>query len=227
MASSSSRALIASVLSLTLSGCLTGTLIESGRLHERVTRYERIAIDGDDLVLDYTVTVSKSPNGVGSRSGRSEQRAAILSIEDLNSRPPHTADAFPHRRVSTRSRTGTPMPIRITSDEHGNHSSPAHRRFVDTSVRSHVIGVPSVEIAERAGLHLGFRLCSGRSVQETTEVSIVKTSDACLGYFHSAALYDDHLAWWVYPAVPFAVAADVALIPLQVLTLPPLLILSD
>jgi hypothetical protein len=238
MASSSSRALISSLavvsmMSLTLGGCLTGTLIESGRLHERVTRYERIAIDGDDLVLDYTVTVSKSPAAEGPRSGKSEQRAAILSIEGLDARPPHPVDAFPLRRVSTKPRTGTPMPIRITSDDHGDRPSRAHRRVADTSDASDTskgsgaFAVPSVEITERVGRHLGFRLCPGHSNRGMTKVNIVETDDACLGYFHSAALYDDHLTWWVYPAIQFAIALDLALIPIQVLTAPPLLLVSD
>ena len=60
---------MAMVMAMALSGCLTGTLIESGRLHERVSRYERIAIDGHDLVLDYTVEVSKSATGAGPAPG--------------------------------------------------------------------------------------------------------------------------------------------------------------
>jgi hypothetical protein len=217
-------------MAVALSGCLTGTLIESGRLHERVLRYERIAIDERDLVIGYTVEVSKSATGTGSASGRRERRNAMLSIEELDARPPHPADAFPLRRLRSWPRSATPLTIRTSFDDGGGGSECTRSPL---SVASHVSDAPDasegpqVEITERAGRHLGFRVCAGDTDRGMTRVSTLETPDHSLGYFYSAALYDDHLAWWIYPLAPFTFAIDIALLPIQVVTLPPLLLLSD
>jgi len=248
MTSSSSRrssflALIAlsTSMSVALSGCLTGSLIESGRLHERVSRYERISIDERNLVIDYTVVVSKSATGRNATSGRSQRRTAVLSIEDLDARPPHPTDAFPLRRIrswprhSTSPRHSTPLPIRITIVD-GEGSEPAPPTLGAASNTSDVSDVsdfsdlpsgPRVEITEHVGRHLDFRVCPGDSDRRMTRVSTADAADLCLGPFHSAALYDDHLAWWIYPLAPITAAIDLALLPIQVVTLPPLLLLGD
>jgi len=241
MASSSSRLfgrtlIVALAMAMSLSGCLTGTLIESGRLHERVFRYERIAIDGPDLVLDYSVEVSKSATGAGSVPGRSERRSAILSIEDLAARPPHPAEAFPLRRVPPRPRVATPLPIWIGSDGVRDASMRPRRTLAgvsdvsdvsDASDWSDTPGVAKVEITEQSGRHVGFRVCPGDADRAMTRVRVAENRNDCLGYFYSAVLYDDHLAWWIYPLAPFTIALDVALIPIQLVTLPPLLLVSD
>ena len=72
----------------------------------------------------------------------------------------------------------------------------------------------SVRIKEEGNRHIGFDLCPARG-------------ETCLGFFYSAALYDDWIAWWAYPLAPFAIAIDISLLPIQVLTLPPLLAISD
>jgi len=220
---------LAIAMAVALSGCLTGTLIESGRLHERVLRYERIAIDERDLVIDYTVEVSRSATGTASASGTRERRSAILSIEELDARPPHSTDAFPLRRLRSWPRSATPLTIRMSSDDGGGSECTR----CPLSVVSHVSDIsdalegPRVEITERDGRHLGFRVCRGDADRGMTRVSTLESTDHCLGYFYSAALYDDHLAWWIYPLTPFAAAIDIALLPIQVVTLPPLLLLSD
>ena len=218
---------LAMATSMALSGCLTGTLIESGRLHERVSRYERIAIDGHDLVLDYTVEVSKSATGAGPAPGRSKRRSAILSIKDLGARPPHPADAFPLQRVPVRPRIATPLQIRISSDGVGDGSTRHRRTLADVSDVSDWPDAPRAEVIEHAGRHMGFRVCQGDADRAMTRVRNVDTRDDCLGYFYSAVLYDDHFEWWIYPLAPFAIAIDVALLPIQLVTLPPLLLVSD
>jgi hypothetical protein len=217
-------------MAMTLSGCLTGTLIESGRLHERVSRYEHIAIDGHDLVLDYTVEISKSAAGTGAARGRSERRSAILSIKDLDTRPPYPTDAFPIRRVPPRPRVATPLQIRISSHGAGDDSTgllQPNSAVSGAPVSSLTPAAPKVEVTERAGRHLGFRVCPGEVDRGMTRVRSVRQRNDCLGFFYSAVLCDDHLAWWIYPRAPFTIAIDVALLPIQLVTLPPLLLVSD
>ena len=212
------------VLALTLSGCLTGTLIESGRLHERVDRYERVGIAGSDLVVDYTVVISRSAAETGSTPERTAKRSVMLSLDDLDARPTHPTDAFPLRRAPSRPGIVTPLALKVTTGDHGDGSTTTRRRL---GIGPDALDPPRVEITERLGRHLGFRLCSDEADRGVTRVSAIESADRCLGYFYSAALYDDHLAWWIYPLAPFAVAIDVALLPIQAVTLPPLLLLSD
>jgi hypothetical protein len=69
-----------------------------------------------------------------------------------------------------------------------------------------------VELIVADGQQQGFRLC---------------TDDACEGLFRSQILHRDRTAWWVYPLLPFAGAVDLALMPLQVISLSPFFLLGD
>ena len=69
-----------------------------------------------------------------------------------------------------------------------------------------------VEVIVAAGRQRGFRLCR---------------DGACGGLFRSQILYRDRTAWWVYPLLPFSGALDIALTPLQVISVSPFFLVGD
>lgn len=225
-------------------GCSTGILIESGRLHERVSSYETFTIDGQDLLLDYTVEVSRMPWGEKPILLGNDERAAILPIPDLDAHPPHRPDAFPLRRIPPGANRRTSLPIRLTSEDAENETS-VIRRSSTTGIGSTFLNstsATSVEIWVDSERHQGFHLChaqssfsesefESKSLQTTSHdapAPDVSTSPvACGGFFHSAALYDSRFAWWVYTAAPMTLVFDIALLPIQALTLPILIVFGD
>lgn len=231
------------------SGCWTGLLVESGRLHERVARYERISIDGEKLLLDYTVGLSRDARSNPSTSDRLERRAVLLRLADLFVTPPYTVDAFPLERIAAGSCGARTLPMRIVSRtdapgrrgvpsvdplraifpvgrEGGEDAWPLHR-----SVGASGAGPRELfaEIAEHDGQHLGFRLCPLTTATEHARFDTLpaRLERDCRGDFYSAALYEERFAWWIYPIAPISLAVDIALVPIQLITLPPLLVLSD
>jgi hypothetical protein len=201
MAPGSSRIALLSVLLLGLPGCWTGHLIESGRVRESVLTYRGAALDGELLRLDYTV------ERIDARHDRKgpEERSALVALADLDAKPEHAVDAFPLRRIPPDERSDGEIPLIVV--EAGSQATLA-------SARSPDLGSPIVEVDSTDGRHEGFRLCSEEGAP-------------CPAHFHSGALTEHTLSWWVYPLAPFAVGVDLALLPLQALTLPPLLLLSD
>lgn len=191
-------------LTLTLSGCWTGQLIESARLHETVLTYERISLVGDELRVDYLAELTRdlSGNRIGPLATR--LRAASFPIDALAHRPVHPVDDFPLRRIRPGSMSGTPLAI-------GGNRDVRQSSLVEMNSQS---GGMVANLAESEGRHLGFGLCH-------------VAGEGCVGFFHSGALYRDRISWWVYPVAPFAIALDLALLPIQLFTLPPLIALSD
>ena len=47
------------LFSVVLTGCWTGHLMESGRLHESVLTYERVGIEADVVYVDYVAEIAK------------------------------------------------------------------------------------------------------------------------------------------------------------------------
>jgi hypothetical protein len=220
-----SRAVAIIVVALGTTGCWTGQLIESARLHERVRTYERIAVVGEEIHLDYTAEVTtRLPDRDDDRTfdapRPSKLRGAVFPLSEMTVVPEHPVDAFPLERTAFGVREGQALPIVIEPEVAASPRSKA----TDLGFTPPILETPSLQtnppasvvarVDRRDGRHQGFRLCS-------------TTGDPCVGYFYSAALYDDPLAWWVYPAAPFAVALDIAMLPFQVLTLPVLLVVSD
>jgi hypothetical protein len=203
-------------------GCFTGELIESGRMHERVRSYERIAIVDATVYVDYTTEVAtelprRNTDWTIDTARSNKKRSATFPLAELTVRPERPVDTFPLLRIPYGRHEGRALPIAIESgsaEADGAHfeshaPDPPDGLSADASPDSLVARID----AER-GRHQGFGLCPA-------------TGGRCVGYFHSAALYDDPIAWWVYPIAPFAFAADIAVLPIHVVTLPILIAISD
>jgi hypothetical protein len=218
-----SSRVVLSLLTLTLSGCFTGTMIESGRLSESVLTYERISVEGDDLQLEYTVEITRGAGDPDDRGTREATRRAAFPLSELEAIPAHPVDEFPLRRFRKRADRGDVVPIVVTTRP--NTASENERRMRPAGVSGSWIA----EVTDSDGRHLGFQLCATQPASGAhpvgTESSAVE--GPCLDYFYSAALFDDPVAWWVYPVAPFAFALDLAVLPIQILTLPPLIFFSD
>lgn len=170
-------------------------------MQESVVRYTAAAVDGENLRLDYTVEVVDARARRHSR----ERRSASLALADLTGPTEFPVDAFPVRRIPEGSRSGREVPIELV----------VVQRDGPRASTCCLLGSPVLmEIDEREGRHAGFRLCP-------------TPNDPCEGYFHSASLHRDPIAWWVYPVAPFTVSVDLALFPIQVVTLPVLLVSGD
>jgi hypothetical protein len=201
MAPGSSRAALLALLMLGLPGCWTGHLIEAGRVQESVVMYRSASLGGETLRVDYT---AERFDARRNRKGAAE-RSVLVTLEDLNAEPEYAVDAFPFQRIAPDERSADAMPLTVI--DAGTRtplasSRPAGRRS------------PIVEVDSAGGRHTGFRLCSEEDA-------------SCPTHFRSGVLTDYQLSWWVYPLAPFALCVDAALFPLQALTLPPLLLLSD
>jgi hypothetical protein len=72
---------------------------------------------------------------------------------------------------------------------------------------------PCLEVIAGHGRHRGFYLRTGAVSPE--------------GFFRSEALYRDRTAWWVYLLLPFSAALDLALLPLQVVSVAPFFVVGD
>lgn len=73
------------------SGCTTGHLLQAGRYHEQVVRYEAAYAGDDRLLLEYVVER-------GDRSGSLRgfaHREVALRLEDLRAEPEIVVDEFP------------------------------------------------------------------------------------------------------------------------------------
>lgn len=193
--------MLCALLLIAVPGCWTGRLIESGRLHESVVTYTSAALDSEALRLNYRVEVSDARGRPRSR----EERSATVALATLAARPERPVDETPVRRVPTGSHTGREVPVALVISRHD--AAPVV-----------VAGSPGIQMVlqvyEHDGRHAGFRVCS-------------TTRTRCLGHFHSGALYRDHIAWWVYPVAPLTATVDLALLPLQAVTLPLTLAFGD
>jgi hypothetical protein len=198
----SSRGLALAVfMVIAIPGCWTGRLIEWGRLRESVVTFTNAALDGEELRLDYTVEVSDANEQLRSI----EERSATVGLAALVTRPEQPVDQFSIKRVSAGSRTGREVPIALAIGQRGAWPEGT----------GGVLSAPMVLVVdEQDGRHMGFRLCP-------------IAGDQCQGHLYSAALYRDHVAWWVYPIAPITAIVDLALIPAQAVTLPLLLYYGD
>ena len=199
-------ALLVSFAGLVSGGCFTGHLLEGGRLHESLVRYERATEVGDEVLIEYTATQRNVPPVLDKAAAPTQTRTRVVAIpSDALFRNTHIAvDAFPLRRIPVRSVerervAGRALPLRRSS-EPVLVNRPSDGKFV------------RVEADERA--EAGLRLCDAQRGK-------------CSERFYSEALYRSSLAWWVYPLFPFAVAMDVAALPIHMITLPILVATGD
>ena len=210
------------------SGCWTGTLLSTARLHESVVQYDRVSISEDEIYVDYTVEVSRSPTDAKIREGKRRVRTAIIPLSAIDEEPPHPVDAFPLRRVRRGTEGVGAVRVPITGR---TATASMNSKESKADAESSIGGFDSftAEVTEDQGRPLGFRLCAAAAATDIADATTdaATTDGRCLGFFYSAALYDDRLAWWAYPVAPFAIAFDIILIPIQALTLPPLLVVSD
>ncbi len=125
------------------------------------------------------------------------RRAAIVPRAAITALPETPVDAVPVERIDP-------------SDAPGPGLRPAP--VLAESPSSPLSTQEYVELIVADGQQQGFRLCK---------------DGACEGLFRSQILYRDRTAWWVYPLLPFAGALDMALMPLQVISLSPFFLLGD
>ena len=220
---SNTLALVALLLLTT--GCLTGELIQSARMHERVRTYDRIAIVDQSIRLNYTSEIRSELPDEGEDSDPMairavRQRGATFVLSELTVRPEHPVDKFPLRRVAFGSAEGQALPVTISNEATQSeqtleldHSPTSLDANHTPTWEAHSSGL-IVRIDERRGKQQGFRVCSTNGAP-------------CLGYFYSAALHDAPVAWWAYPVAPFTFVLDVVLTPFQIVTLPIMIALGD
>lgn len=202
---SGSRAALAASLAVLLwicPGCLSGHAIELGRIHESVLRYERAFSNDERLLLRYEVEIGDHRR---TRLGGAQREVALL-VDDLRAVPELEVGRFPIQ------------PVRIEQAlEPGDHElelvmglqAPLAAQAVPTAQ----IGVMRLQIESRDGRHIGFRLQGG--------------SPGGSARFRSGALYHSHLAWWVYPLLPFTAALDLALLLPQIVAVTPLFLAGE
>jgi hypothetical protein len=201
MASCSSRLAFTTLALLALPGCWTTHLMEHGRTREIVLSYEAASVDGQFLRLDYTV------GGIddGTQPKEVRRRSAIIALDDLVADPEHPVDAFPMKRVRPGQRAAGETALELVE---------ANGRAALTGADPAEVTSIIMEIDAENGRHTGFRLCPDLRA-------------TCPAHFHSDALTRDRLSWWVYPVAPVALGVDMVLLPLQLTTLPAMLVLSD
>lgn len=205
-----SKFLLVTFAGLACSGCFTGHLVESGRRHESLLRYDRVTAIGNELVIEYTATRSSEPPVLeattepNSAPLNARPRAVAIPIDALASAPPIAVEDFPLRRLRLRRNgaersTGRDVPLHRGSQSPTPQSS-QWRDFIEVDVKGN--------------REQGLRVCDHKH-------------DACGQRFNSETLYQSSLAWWVYPLVPLTVAIDVAVMPIHVITLPILVTTGD
>ena len=201
MVSSSSRLAVTALAALSAAGCWTGRLFEVGRLCESVTSYRAATLSGDSLRIDYTVERS----GVLPFPAARGDRTASLPLAALLAVPAYPVDAFPIQQLVRGATTEHDVPLRMVVGEcpRMRHGEP------EITTAPLVVGVPI-----HAGHGLGLCICP-------------QAHAACVGYLPSEALYRDGTAWWVYPLLPVALAIDIALFPIQVISVSPFFLVGD
>jgi hypothetical protein len=139
---------------------------------------------------------------VGLHSRRRAPRAATLPLAALRARPELPVDGFPLQRVAPGGFAGRQLPLDVVA--------PGDPPAAPTD------GGPALLVlAEPEGRPPGsVRLCP-------------RPGAPCLPPFHSAALYRDRTAWWVYPLLPFSAALDAVTFPLSMVTVAPFFLLGD
>jgi len=186
-------------------GCWTGHLIEAGRRHESVSVYSSAALEQEALRLDYEVEISNSRGEPLSTSNRS----ARVALADLAAQPEWPVDEI---RVDKLSPSAGNRPPTEESSPIALGVGPPNSTLA--SLGSSNPSDQVLVIDESGGRHTGFSLCP-------------PTGTECQGRFHSEALYRNHIAWWVYPVIPFTIVVDVALLPFQVVTVPIMIATGD
>ncbi|HWP66745.1 MAG TPA: hypothetical protein VNO26_12605 [Candidatus Limnocylindria bacterium] len=100
------RALVAALLAVATSGCVTGHLWQGARRWEQATRFEQASLTGDELLVRYEAAVS---DDAGVPLAACERRAAV-SLASLRA-VSFTADAATVRFVDDPAPPGEPVPI--------------------------------------------------------------------------------------------------------------------
>ncbi len=220
MASFSSRAALAAIAAysvLMLSGCCTGSLIESGRRHYTVIEYSRVAMDGDTLRIDYSL----ARQGVSKPYADAETMTAELPFDSLLASPTLPVDelALEVQVSSWRNESALPLVLNhrplpmgsVSANGHGQSRADARDLFQDRELEAWIESVPS---DSEMGRPMGFRLCSS-------------DGNVCHARFSSGTLSRDRIALWVYFFAPLTMMVDLGLLPAQIATLPILLAVSD
>lgn len=195
MTSSSSPCFLALVtVAWLLAGCWTGRVYERGRIRESVLSYDQAMLDGDRIVVAYTVELVDA-DGALLETGRrivGIPRGAIAAVPEV------PVDAFPFEVLDADlglEIQGQPIPL------------------VQESREADPRDTPWLEVIAGQERPRGFYVNTGAAIRD--------------GFFRSEALYRDRTAWWVYVLVPFSAAVDVALLPLQVVSVAPFFVLGD
>lgn len=198
MASSSRARVTAAALLLAFASSACWT----GRIYE-AGRVREAVVAYHSIALDgESLRVDYSVDLTGSRGGSRPggARSVAIPLAALEAEPELPVDAFPVEPLpAARGEPGGSIQLMLREAESPAPAAPAR---------------PLALVAVRDGRHEGFRLCAGSGAP-------------CRGRFHSATLYRDHTAWWVYPLLPFGVALDAALVPLQLVSVSPFFLFGD
>jgi hypothetical protein len=187
-----------------LSGCWTTAAYQSARIHESVSGYASAWSDGERLLLGYDVAL-KAGDG---RPLGTAPRAVDLRLADLAADATLAVEAFPMRETAAPPPLGrADRPVTILED--GNEATPS------LPARSDTAPAFALRVNGGEGNPDGFDLFA--SADEGSSWRRV-------GGLYSDALYRERTAWWFYPCLPFAAAADILLFPLQLATVWPLLL---
>jgi hypothetical protein len=201
MVSFSSRLAATALAALSAAGCWTGRLFEVGRLSESVATYHAVTLSGGSLRIDYTVERFGRLLLVPSRG----RRTASVPLAALSARPAYPVDAFPIQQQVRDTTREHGVPLRMVVGE-----CPRTRGGEPEETTAPLV----VAIPTEAGRGLGLCICS-------------RAGGPCAGYLPSEALYRDGTAWWVYPLIPVAVAIDIAVVPLQLVSASPFFLVGD
>lgn len=175
-------------------GCWTGRVYERGRIRESVVRYESAVLEGDRIVVDYTVAlVDANGDLLGT-----ERRSAAIARDALGATPEIPVEAFPVEVIdgdAARKRGGRPLAL-VRDDGCAPEG-----------------GAPWLDVVTGGGRDTALHLVTEGAGRE--------------GILRSEALYRNRTAWWAHLLAPFAAALDVAMFPLQVVSVAPFFIVGD
>jgi hypothetical protein len=206
-------------LTLGLSGCWTGNLIEWGRRHSTVVDYSRVASDGKSLRVDYFLAPERS--GKPDARRHSEKAAGELPFSFLLDSPPPSVEQLDveWETSSGWSESGVPLALNFSSlpatftavEWHNLLGADVRRKLQRGELEVWVETSPEGPGGKRPS---GFRLCSSNG--ETCYLQVISGSFA-----------KERISPWVYIFAPVTAAVDLSLLPIQIATLPILLVLSD
>ncbi|CAG0998055.1 hypothetical protein BURK2_02806 [Burkholderiales bacterium] len=87
--------------------------------------------------------------------------------------------------------------------------------------------LPVVGAHEAPSAHRGAHLVLLEGEDGRLDLRLCVPDEPCSERFHGAALSQSAMSWWVTPLFPFAFALDVALFPLQMVSVAPFFVFGD